>query len=344
MIVKKILKITGVFTILVLIAGYVYMNVSLPQLQQGAEKIIEEAINAELPPLEGEEGYAYNGKVKIWFESRIPNDSIKGAILLIMGMSNDALSWPEYFLDPLVESGFQVIRIDNRGTGMSDWEGDWNLIDSYTLEDMAYDALAVLDTLGIEKAHVIGISLGGMIAQTLAIKHPERAITLTSMMSTGYYMDDDLPALKPILVTDLFMANLKYGIFKTEANIIKLHLVGRELLKGDNEYELNVEEVAKSVLYNYRHRRGDNPLSFQQQTQAILKSGSRYEQLKKLKTPSLVIHGVRDPMVPFEHGKKCYEMIPNAQKLWIDGMGHDIPEVFVEILVSSILQHINENQ
>lgn len=340
---KKILKIGVIVMLVFLLIGFIYMHVSLPNLQEGATEIIEQVINEELPALKGTEGYAYNGDVKIWYESRMPVDSLKGSILLIMGMSNDAFSWPEFFIDPLVESGYQVIRMDNRGTGMSDWMDNWNLLETYTLEEMALDCIAVLDTLKIKKVHLVGISLGGMIAQTLAIHHPERSASLTSMMSTGYYMDSELPATNPILVTDLFMANVRYGIFKTESNIIKLHLIGRELLKGDNQYEIDVDDVARSVLYNYRYRRGDNPLSFRQQSQAILKSGSRYEELNKLKIPSLIIHGIRDPMVPFEHGVKCYELIPNARKLWIDGMGHDIPEVFVDKVISSILQLINEN-
>ena len=340
---KKILKILAIVFFLVLAIGIIYMELSLPDLPEGADKIINDVVNSDLPSLKGEEGYAYNDKVKIWYESRMPKDSLKGTIMLIMGMSNDALSWPEYFIDPLVEAGFHVIRIDNRGTGLSDWEGDWSLLNSYTLDDMAKDAIAVLDTLNVEKIHVIGISLGGMIAQTIAINHPERVTTLTSIMSTGYYMDSELPATKPILVTDLFMANLRYGLIKTEANMIKLHLVGRELLKGDNEYDINVEEVAKAVLDNYRNRRGDNPLSFRQQSQAIIKSGSRYKGLSNLNIPTLIIHGIRDPMVPFEHGEKCYEVIPNARKLWIDGLGHDIPELYSEKIIVEILKLINEN-
>ncbi|NNF34119.1 MAG: alpha/beta hydrolase [Saprospiraceae bacterium] len=339
----KVLKIFAIATVILLVSGIIYMKISLPQLPANADRVIAEVIKTGPPPLKGQEGYAYNGNVKIWYESRMPDDSLRGTILLIMGMSNDALSWPEYFIDPLVESGYQVVRMDNRGTGLSDWEGDWSLFDSYTLEDMALDAIAVLDLLKIETSHVIGISLGGMITQTLAIHHPKRVSTLTSIMSSGYMMDDELPATKPILVTDLFMANLRYGLVKSESNTIKLHLLGRALLKGDNKYDINVEETAKSVLYNYRNRKGDNPLSFQQQTQAILKSGSRYEGLQQLNIPTLIIHGVNDPMVPFEHGKKCYEMIPNARKLWIDGLGHDIPELYAETISKEILKLIKDH-
>jgi len=339
----KILKTSVIVIIILIISGIIYMKISLPDLPDDADRIITEVIKSGPPPLKGKEGYAYNGNVKIWYESRMPSDSLRGTILLIMGMSNDALSWPEYFIDPLVESGYQVVRMDNRGTGLSDWDGDWSLFDSYTLEDMALDAIAVLDALKIETSHVIGISLGGMIAQALAIHHPERVSTLTSIMSSGYMMDDELPATKPILVTDLFMANLRYGLIKSETNIIKLHLLGRELLKGDNEYDINVEETAQSALYNIRNRKGDNPLSFQQQTQAILKSGSRYEDLRQLKIPTLIIHGIHDPMVPFEHGEKCYELIPNARKLWIDGLGHDIPELYTDTISSEILRLIQDH-
>ena len=339
----KFLKISALVTLILLVSGIVYINISLPDLPRNADKIIAEVIKTGPPTLKGIEGFAYNDNVKIWYESRIPEDTLRGTILLIMGMSNDALYWPEYFISPLLEEGYQVVRMDNRGTGLTDWKGDWSLFDSYSLEDMALDAIAVLDALNIQSSHVIGISLGGMIAQTLAINHPDRILTLTSMMSTGYYMDDELPATKPIVLTDMFMAKLKYGLFKSETNLIKLHLVWRELLKGNNEYDLNVEDVAKSVLYNHRYRKGDNPLSFRQQTQAILKSGSRYEELKRLNVPTLIIHGLRDPMVPFEHGEKCYQTIPNARKLWIDGLGHDIPELYSNTMVSEIMRLIKDS-
>lgn len=339
----KILKKSAFAILILFVSGMIYLNISLPDLPENTDKIIAEVIEAGPPPLKGQEAYAYNGNVKIWYESRMPLDTLRGSILLIMGMSNDALSWPEYFIDPLVESGYQVVRMDNRGTGLSDWEGDWSLFHSYSLEDMALDAIAVLDSLNIQTVHVIGISLGGMIAQTLAIHHPNRVSTLTSMMSSGYLMDDELPVTKPILVTDLFMANLRYGLIKSETNTIKLHLLGRELLKGENKYDINVEETAKSVLYNCRFRKGDNPLSFKQQTQAIIKSGSRYEGLRQLRIPTLIIHGVHDPMVPFEHGKKCYEIIPNARKLWIDGIGHDIPELYADTITTEILRLINDH-
>jgi pimeloyl-ACP methyl ester carboxylesterase len=119
-----------------------------------------------------------------------------------MGIANDALAWPEHFIQPLVDSGFQVIRYDHRGTGLSDWIDRWDRDNPYSLGDMANDAIAVLNKLKINKAHVIGVSMGGMIAQTMAINHPERIMSLASLMSSGYIEDPNLEGISTDLVWD----------------------------------------------------------------------------------------------------------------------------------------------
>lgn len=340
---KKILKIAIISLLILLVIGGLYIHFTLPSLPPNTDKVIQKALQSELLPLKGQTAYAQNGDVKIWYESILPKDSIKGHILLIMGISNDALAWPNYFIDPLVENGYQVIRFDNRGTGMTDWIEDWTQENAYSLEDIAADAMAVLDELQIEKAHILGVSLGGMIAQTIAIQHPNRTNTLISMMSSGDIMDKDLPSINTSLIKDLILGQIRYGLINTESNQIKQHVLARQLLQGSKEYQLHLEEIATSVLYNLRKRRGFNSNASQQQIAATMKTGSRYEALKKLQTPTLIIHGTKDPLINFEHGKKCYEMIPNAEKYWVEAMGHDIPEQVVEEVLAQIFQFIEKN-
>ncbi len=338
--IKKILKGLGITLLLVLFLGAAYIHFSLPKLPEGANAKINKAVASEIAPLKGKEGFAYNGDTKIWYESISPKDSIKGSILLIMGISNDALAWPEYFLDPLVEEGYQLVRFDNRGTGLSDWVEDWSQDNAYSLEDIAADAIAVMDELDLETTNVIGVSLGGMIAQTLAIEYPERVQSLISMMSSGNIMDKALPSINTTLIKDLILAQLKYGLIKSEKNEIKLNVLARMLLQGEKEHELNIEDISRSVLYNLRKRRGYNHNVFKQHTAATMKSGSRYEALQQLTLPSLIIHGTKDPMINFLHGKKCQELIPGADYLWLEGMGHDIPEIFVGKVLDKIINHL----
>ena len=340
---KKSLLIVVLTLVILVIGGFIYIDLRLPKLPALTNKIIEKALARKQSKIIGEQGYAVNDGTKIWYNSIKPKDSIRGNIILIMGITNDALAWPDYFINPLVDSGYHVIRFDNRGTGMSDWNEDWTKNTAYSLEDMADDVIAILDTLHIPKAHIIGASLGGMIAQTVCIDHPDRVLTLMSLMSTGDIMDKELPSINSSTVTDLVLAQIRYGLINTETNQIKLQLTARLLLMGEDKYELVINDIANTVLTNLRQRKGYNPESSKQQIEATIISGSRYDELKNLSVPTLIIHGTTDPLIDFKHGEKCYNIIPNADKLWIDGMGHDISPKFSEQIIAGILVHINNN-
>lgn len=340
---KKVLIIVVAIITILLTSAFIYIDLRLPELPALTNKIIEKALIKEHRKIVGDQGYAQNDSTKIWYNSIAPADSIKGNIILIMGIANDALAWPEYFIKPLVDSGYRVIRFDNRGTGMSDWHDNWSKSNAYSLHHMADDAISILDTLNITKAHVVGVSLGGMIAQTMSIKYPHRVVTLTSMMSTGNIMDEDLPSMNSGIVVDLMLASLRYGLIDTEANQIKLQLTARLLLMGEDKYELDIHEVANSVLHNLRIRKGYNSEASEQHITATLLSGSRYSDLAELSIPTLIIHGTSDPLIDFEHGKKCYEIIPDASNIWIEGMGHDIPPKYTDQIILGIVDHINSN-
>ena len=207
---KKILKIFGIIFVILIIGVIILIYTSGDVLPPETDDIIEEVINSPLPEfIKGQTGYARNGDVNIWYESIEPKDSAKGSILLSMGIANDAMAWPPSFLDDLLENGYRVIRYDYRSCGLSDWPEDWSKKEAYNLSDMSNDGLAVLDALFIDEAHFIGVSMGGMIAQQTAIEHPFRVKTLTSIMSTGYILDPDLPEINTDIIIDFVFLFLK---------------------------------------------------------------------------------------------------------------------------------------
>jgi pimeloyl-ACP methyl ester carboxylesterase len=337
---KIVALILGGLVVALLVGAGIYVSSWGPALPPGADETIERVLQAELSHVvQGQTGYADSGGVEIWYESMDPQGTPKGTVLLIMGIGNDALAWPGYFLQPMVDAGYRVIRHDHRGTGLSDWMEDWDPAQPYTLEDMAGDGIAVLDNLGVDKAHVVGVSLGGMIAQQMAISYPERVASLTSMMSSGDAQDPELPGLSVEVATELAKLGIKYGLVGTEKSTLKMFVASQQLLMGEPAYEVDVRTIAEQALYNLRHRRGYNPQASQQHAAATIASGSRYRELARLEVPALIIHGTSDPMIPIAHGKKCAQTIPGARTLWVEGMGHDLPRKFVEPILSEMFEH-----
>jgi len=321
-------------TIVILLVGAIYLYIQLAARSFSEEEIAEirVALNAPLQEMVGQEGYAENNGVRIWYDVHRPQDTIKGSVLLIMGLSADALIWPDYFYQPLVDSGYRVIRMDNRGVGNSDWDA-FDSSDPYTLSDMAEDAIAVLDTLGIEKAHLVGASMGGMIAQTICIEHPERVLSLTSIMSTAWADDPKMPPIDLNVFKHIGINTVKYGLSGELEDAVKLRIAIRELLMGSEKYDLDIRSIAQLTRYNIEKRKGYNQRSGREQTEAIKLSGSRIEKLRSLNVPTLVVHGKTDPLIPFEHGMRSAELIPNAQTLWIEGMGHALPKMYSDTIV-----------
>lgn len=341
---KRILKIAGVTTLLLILGTSIYIYTSGPVLSEKTVEIIEQVITNPLPELiRGEPGFARSQGLNIWYERIPPEGSFKGTVLLIMGISNDGLGWPESFIRSFVDSGYQVIRYDHRGTGMSDWVENWDPQNPYSLSDMADDAASVLNLSGTDPAHIIGISMGGMIAQQLAINHPEKVATLTSIMSSGFIEDPDLPPISSEVAWELIKVSLKYGLVGGEKNMIKLHLASRIILMGEASYDLKIKEIAQQVLYNIRVRNGYNHNVSRQHQAAVRQSGSRYQNLKTLDIPTLVVHGKSDPFIPIEHGIKCASVIPDAKSIWVDNMGHDLPEYLADTLTVKITAHLTRN-
>lgn len=327
----------------ILVAGiFVYFFAAGPRLPPETEAIIEGVLNRELPEIIlGKTGFASSNGLDIWYESISPEGPPKGIILLIMGQGGDALIWPPKFVRAFVDAGYQVIRYDHRGTGMSDRVETWDRKQPYSVADMAVDAVAVLDALEIQAAHLVGLSMGGMIAQEVAIQHPGRVASLTLIMTSGYIGDPDLPGLTSSYFLNSIVKGiplLKYRLMGGEKNLIKERIAKQVV--GEGADGLDIQETAEVVLYDLRKRRGINIQTAFQHQAAVTVSGSRYENLKTLDVPALVIHGTADQLIPVEHGKKLVEVIPNAKGLWLEGVGHIFPVPAMEALVGKIIAHI----
>lgn len=332
-----------IVVLLLLLAGLlIYILAAGPALPPETDAIIAEVQNSELPELiTGQSGFATANGLSIWYECISPPVSAKGVILLLMGMGGNALMWPPPFVRALLHAGYQVIRYDHRSTGMSDWVTEWDRKRPYTVADMAGDALAVLDALQVEKAHLIGLSMGGMIAQEVAIQQPERVASLTLLMTSGYVGDPELPGLSSTYFLTTFLKGLplmKYRLLGGEKNLIK-EVLAKTIAGGVYE-ELDIRETAVLVLYDLRRRRGVNLKSIWQHQTAVTVSGSRYEQLATLAVPTLVIHGTADPVFPVAHGQKLVATIPGATGVWLEGVGHMFPAPDMELLLARIFHHL----
>lgn len=337
---KKIIISTIAILALLAVGFFVYINTGI-DLPEDTDAVVEQVLSSEIPALvTGSKGVASNGDVDIWYESKLPDDSIKGTILLVMGLGASALIWDNDFCQDYVDAGYQVVRYDNRDVGESTWLTDWEEEDPYTLEDMAKDGIAVLDAINVDKAHVVGASMGGMIAQTMAINHQSRLASLTSIMSSGFMMDESIP-FPDHFNQKLIKLTLKYLLFGSDANHLKFHIGNQELLKGNGGYPNNMKTSAETTLYELKKRKGYNRAAVDHQVKAIEASGSRLEDLGKINIPTLVVHGVSDPLVKIEHAKKYAPLIPNATTLYIDGMGHDLPSIYRDKISSSILKTID---
>jgi pimeloyl-ACP methyl ester carboxylesterase len=271
----------------------------------------------------------------------MPESKPKGTILLINGLTYSLLDWPLYFVDALVKGGYHVIRHDNRDVGMSDWTQSWTKAKAYSLEDMAADAIAVLDHLNVKKAHILGASMGGMIAQRAAISYSDRVQSLTSIMSTGFTHDPQLVSLPWKFRMDLLRALLHFRpLLAKDSAKIKFQLAVQYILKGKGNYKVDDLGILQKSYYEIERRKGYNPRATDRHAMAIKKSGSRYDELKQLKIPCLVIHGTDDPLIKFEHAKKYAPMIPRVETLFLEGMGHDLPKAYNSKIVKRILAHL----
>jgi len=248
-------------------------------------------------------------------------------LLLVMGLGTQMLAWDEEFCAMLAERGFRVVRFDNRDIGHSTMlsaagvprRGDLFLGRragaAYLLSDMAADAAGLMDHLEIESAHVVGVSMGGMIGQTLAIEHPERVRSLVSMMSTTGSRRVGTPTLKALAL--LFTQSPRSREGYVEQVVKTFKTIGSPGFPMDED---RLRQVA-GEMYDRSHR----PAGVLRQIHAISASGNRTEALSRLQLPVTVLHGTRDPLIRPSGGRATARAIPGARLRLIEGMGHDLP-------------------
>ena len=261
-------------------------------------------------------------------------------VLLIMGLSAQMTAWDDEFVAKLAEHGFRVIRFDNRDIGLSTWFDDAGVPDlaaaattgvippaPYDLADMAADAAGLLDALGIDRAHIVGASMGGMIAQTFAVAYPARTLSLTSIFSsTG---DPLVGQPKPEVVSALFMARPPEGRDAViESSLASSRLIGSPGFPFD---EARIRRIAAAA-----YDRAWHPQGVARQSLAVVTQPDRTPELKNLEVPTLVVHGDSDPLVDVSGGRATAAAIPGAELWVVEGMGHDLPPVLFDELADRI--------
>ena len=266
---------------------------------------------------------AKNGAVEIEYETFGWTSS--PAILLINGLGSQMTRWPEAFCEKLVAKGYRAIRLDNRDTGLSTWPTE-----KYTLSDMAADAIAVLDAAGVKKAHAAGVSMGGMIVQLLAIEHPDRVLSLTSIMSTSGAPD----AFRSTPEADAVL-NKPAPDPKADFDVFVAHGIKNALTIGSPAYPWDEAALRERVISEYR--RAFNPAGVARQMSAVRADGDRTERLKALQLPTVVLHGADDPLLMKIGGEATAAAIPGSELRIIPGMGHDLPPGLYDIFIDAIV-------
>ncbi len=290
--------------------------------------------------------------IDIEIEDTHPGDTAgRPVVLLIMGLGMQLVAWPPALVQSLVDAGYRVVRLDNRDIGLSqkfDHLGTPNLVWAsiryklglgvkapYALHDMAADALAVLDTLGVAKAHVVGVSMGGMIAQRVALAAPQRLLSLTSIMSSSGARG--LPQARPHVMRVLLSRPAGKDLSSVTDHYVKL-------FKAIGSPGFPVDDAELRERITAAAQRNFNPAGVLRQMVAIVADGRRADELASLRMPTLVIHGKADPLVPYACGEDTARRIPGSTLVGIEGMGHDLPAGVVQRILEPLIPHLNTSQ
>jgi pimeloyl-ACP methyl ester carboxylesterase len=281
--------------------------------------------------------FARVGELDIAYQTL--GDPADPPLLLVMGLGMHLIHWDLELCRQLADRGFHVIRYDNRDAGRSTKIDAPvpNLVRAmaglpiespYLLRDMADDAFGLLDQLGIERAHVLGASMGGMIGQEMAIRRPDRVLSLASLMSTTGERRHGRPKLR---LWSLFVHRAPQRRDDYVEYFVRVfRMVGSPGYPGD---EARLRELAAAS-----YDRGHHPAATGRQLAAIMASGDRTKELRRLAVPTVVIHGTDDPLVPFRGGVATARAIPDAEFIAIPGMGHDLPrEVWPKVVDAVVM-------
>ncbi len=304
--------------------------------------------------------------IEIWYEDF--GNSSHEKILLIMGANANCKHWDQKFINQLVLNNFHVIRFDNRDVGKSTWigkepginkilkffpdfllrfivnsifglavdaDGKFKFHDAskvqYDLTDMAKDAVSLMDALKIEKAHIIGASMGGMITQIIALDYPERVLSITPIMTSPGIQNDNLSGPTEKLLSAIkksFVFNLKGRI---EDGVVEIY---RQLTGSRFPFnELEFREKLKPIIEH-----GNNPYSLH--GTAVGASPDRTSRLHEIKVPALIIHGTEDAILPLDHGIAVADGITDSKRMIMEGVGHEIPEELLPEIIYEIVANI----
>ena len=305
-------------------------------------------------------------KIEIWYEEF--GDTSNETILLIMGANANCKQWDQEFINELVSRNFHVIRFDNRDVGKSTWigkepyfnkflkflpsfllklivnsvfglavdvEGKFKFNNSsqvkYDLSDMAEDAVSLMDALKIERAHIIGASMGGMITQIIALDYPERVLSITPIMTSPGIQNDKLSGpTKELLdaIKKSFVFNLKGQI---EDGVVEIYrqLTGSRFPFDENKFR----EKLKPIIEH-----GNNPFALH--GAAVGASLDRSSRLSEINVPTLVIHGTEDAILPLDHGVAVADGITDSKRMIMEGVGHEIPEELLPEIINEIIANI----
>tara|TARA_B100002019_G_scaffold121223_1_gene104187 strand:+ start:8645 stop:9598 length:954 start_codon:yes stop_codon:yes gene_type:complete len=304
--------------------------------------------------------------IKIWYEEF--GESSNETILLIMGANANCKQWPQEFIDELTAKNFRVVRFDNRDVGKSSWfgkeptynkflkilpeffleiivnrifglavdnKGKFKFSESsfvqYDLSDMAKDAVSLMDSLNIEKAHIVGASMGGMITQIIALDYPERVQSITPIMTTPGIQNESLSGPSQELLNAMqrsFVMNLK-GRFEDGVVEIYKQLTGSRFPFDEQDFRNKLAPIVEH---------GNNPFALH--GAAIGASPDRTSRLNEINVPTLVIHGTEDAILPLDHGIALADGIKNSTRMIMDRVGHEIPEQLYSEIVNAIVENI----
>lgn len=268
-------------------------------------------------------------------------------IVLVMGLGMPLVFWPDALVEGLVKAGYRVVRLDNRDSGLSQRMVEevhvpiasamarsilgLEVHAPYTLADMAGDVAGVLDALSIPRAHVVGASLGGMIAQVLAARRPKRVATLVSIMSGSG--NPYVSMARPRALSAILHRPERPDDVGSVTDYL-VHVMG---VIGSRGYPPDASALRSHC--ERAARRGYDTHGIARQMLAMLASGDRRAELEKLRVPTLVIHGADDPLIPKSAGREVARIVPGAKLLEFDGMGHDLPAPLIPGIVTAIASH-----
>lgn len=251
------------------------------------------------------------------------------AILLIMGAQSSMVWWETEWCLRLAETGRYVIRYDHRDVGRSTTYEPGH--PDYTFEDMADDAMQVLDSYGIEKAHIVGMSMGGMLTQMIALRHPNRVSAITLIMTSNFA--PHLPEMEAKVI-DFFMENGAVDLSDKQAFI--QFTVGKWKVLAGHRYPFDIDRITKLAEEEWEH--SEHPASLN--NHALITGGESYlGKTAEIHAPTQVIHGTLDPIIPYEHGVHLADVIPGASLTTLEGVGHEIPRevwhTLIEVLTNN---------